>query len=131
MSEAIETSKSPSLPWGMLCLAIFFDLIGLIPLLNLLTEIIAGLIIGMWQRSYSPKTDPILSFVIAKIIDIACFGLFPSNIGVVIFAYAKKKAASKNKPTANNLKAMSDADLSEEVKRAAGIKTLAARQANS
>lgn len=82
-------------PWGMLCLAALFDLIGVIPFVNIVTEIFAGLIIGFWQKVYAPKTDPILSFIVAKIIDIASFGILPSNIGVVVYAYVKKKIAAR------------------------------------
>lgn len=84
-----------SLPWGMLSLAVLFDLIGLIPIINIFTEILAGLIFGLWQKSYNPKTDPIITFFVAKIIDAISLGILPSNIGIVVYAYIKKKAAAK------------------------------------
>jgi hypothetical protein len=89
----------------MLCLAALFDLIGLIPVINLTTEALAGLILGWWQKSYAPKTDPLLTFIIAKIIDATFLGLLPSNIGVVIYAYLKKKGVDMKErltPLANS-----------------------------
>jgi len=94
-----------SFPWGMLTLAIFFDLIGLVPFLNFLTESLAGLIFGLWQKFYNPKLDPILTFVVAKIIDALSLGILPSNIGIVVYSYMKKKSLSvkeKLAPLANS-----------------------------
>lgn len=94
-----------SFPWGMLCLAILFDLIGMIPIVNFITETLACLIFGMWQKSYAPKLDPILTIIIAKIIDTAFLGFLPSNIGIVVYAYLKKKAVNvkeKLTPLANS-----------------------------
>ncbi len=82
-------------PWEMFCVAVLFDLIGLIPILNFFSEILAGLIIGLWQRFYNPKTDPIITFFVAKIIDAISLGFLPSNIGVVVYAFIKKKAAER------------------------------------
>ena len=87
-------SQPASFPWGMLCLAALFDLIGVIPILNLATETLAGLIFGFWQKNYVPKLDPILTFIVAKIIDVVSLGILPSNIGIVVYAYIKKKAAA-------------------------------------
>ena len=84
-----------SFPWGMFCLAGLFDLIGLIPFINFFSEALAGLIFGFWQKRYAPKTDPILTFIIAKIMDAVSVGILPSNIGVVVYAYIKKKAEEK------------------------------------
>lgn len=98
-------SAPVSLPWGMLCLAIFFDIVGLVPILNFFTETLAGLIFGMWQKSYAPKLDPILTFIVAKIIDAASLGILPSNTGIVVYAYLKKKSLNvKNRlaPLANS-----------------------------
>ena len=96
--QTTERQVSPpepaSFPWGMFCLAALFDAVGWIPVINIFTETLAGLIIGSWQRSYAPKTDPLMTFLIAKIIDVAFFGLLPSNIGIVIYAYIKKKATA-------------------------------------
>jgi len=44
---------------------------------------------------YNPKLDPVLTFIVAKIIDAISLGIMPSNIGIVIYAYIKKKAAAK------------------------------------
>lgn len=87
-----KTTEPAAFPWGMLGAAALFDLIGLIPVVNFITELLAGLIIGRWQKNYAPKLDPVLTFIVAKIIDVAFLGLLPSNIGVVIYAYIKKKA---------------------------------------
>jgi len=98
-----------SFPWGMVTLAAVFDLIGLIPLVNLFSELLAGFIISvLWQKSYAPTSDPLLTFFTTKIIDIFSFGIFPSNIGIVVYAYVKKKAAAKISaspaPAAANIK---------------------------
>lgn len=90
--QPVAPGPSASFPWGMLVLAALFDLIGLIPVINLATETLAGLIIGWWQKNYVPKLDPVLTFIIAKIIDALSLGILPSNIGIVIYAYIKKKA---------------------------------------
>jgi len=84
-----------SFPWRMVALAAIFDLIGLIPIINFFSELLAGLIIGLWQTNYAPKTDPLMSFFVAKVIDIASLGILPSNIAIVVYAYLKKKAASQ------------------------------------
>lgn len=93
--ESEETGVS--LPWLMLGVAAIFDLIGIIPILNFFTEILAGLILGLWQKNYAPKTDPILTFFLAKSIDAVSLGFLPSNIGVVVYSYLKKKASLKLK----------------------------------
>ncbi|HRY52962.1 MAG TPA: hypothetical protein P5089_03960 [Candidatus Portnoybacteria bacterium] len=93
-NKQTNEKQSTPFPSGMLCLAILFDLIGLVPILNFFTETLAGLIFGMWQSSYNPKLDPVLSFFIAKIIDVASLGILPSNTGIVVYSYLKKKAAS-------------------------------------
>ncbi len=108
-----ESSQRPvappepaSFPWGMFCLAILFDAFGflciflaaLVPFLAILpflSETLAGLIFGLWQWFYNPKTDPIITFIVAKIIDAISLGILPSNIGIVVYAYIKKKAADK------------------------------------
>lgn len=93
-NEPIAPTMPASFPWAMLCLAILFDLVGMIPILNLITETLAGLIFGWWQKGYAPKTDPALTFIVAKIIDVISLGILPSNIGLVIYAYLKKKASA-------------------------------------
>jgi hypothetical protein len=100
-SEEIDAESSPnqeqeevSFPWMIFALAVLFDLVGLVPILNIITEIAAGFIFGLWQKSYSPKTDPFLTFMIAKMVDLASVGFLPSNIGIVIYAYMRKKAAN-------------------------------------
>jgi|GEM_PF-1911188 len=93
--EPTAPPEEASFPWGMIVLAALFDLIGIIPIINLMTELLAGLIIGLWQSGYTPKTDPLISFFLAKVMDLLTFGILPSNIAIVIYAYIKKKAASK------------------------------------
>lgn len=90
--QSVAPPESVSFPWMMIILAAFFDLIGLIPIINLFSELIAGLTLGLWQKGYAPKTDPVMSFFVAKVIDIASLGILPSNIAVVVYAYVKKKA---------------------------------------
>ncbi|KKR03564.1 MAG: hypothetical protein UT31_C0016G0008 [Parcubacteria group bacterium GW2011_GWF2_39_13b] len=91
-------SASVSIPVGMLCIAGFFDLIGLIPILNLFTDLLAALLFWMWQKNYVPSFDPMLNIFTNKVIDICTLGIFPSNIGIVLVAYIKKRAASKETP---------------------------------
>jgi len=93
-ARPIAPPEPASFPFGMFALAALFDLIGIIPIINIASELLAGLIIGLWQKSYSPKTDPIISFIVAKIIDAVSLGILPSNIGVVVYAYIKKNAAA-------------------------------------
>lgn len=78
-------------PMGMFCWAVLFDLIGLIPFVNFISELIAGFIFGFWQKRYIQKTNPLATFVIAKIVDTISTGILPSNIGIVVFAYSRKK----------------------------------------
>ncbi len=92
-----EEQEQVSFPWMMLSVAVIFDLLGLVPFLNILTEIIASLIFGLWQAIYAPKSNPIITAAVAKIIDAAFLGFFFSNIGVVVFAYLKKKLEARIK----------------------------------
>jgi len=85
-----EEPETASFPLLMFCVAIIFDLIGLIPFVNFFSETIAGLTMGLWQKIYAPKTDALLTFFIAKIIDAITLGIAPSNVGIVVFAYIKK-----------------------------------------
>lgn len=85
-------AEPASFPWGMFFIAVIFDLVGMIPLINFLTETAAGLIFGLWQKFYVPQLDPVLTFFVAKIIDAMFLGLLPSNIGVVVYSYIKKKS---------------------------------------
>ena len=103
--QPIAPSEPVSFPWLMVVLAAAFDLIGVIPIINLFTELLAGLIIGLWQKGYAPKTDPLISFFVAKVIDIFSLGILPSNIAVVVYAYLQKKAQDmkeKLTPLANS-----------------------------
>lgn len=93
-----SAKTSASFPFGLLALAGFFDLLGLIPILNIFTDLLAGLILWFWQKSYVPSFDPMLNIFTNKIIDICTLGIFPSNMGIVIVAFIKKRAVSKTTP---------------------------------
>ncbi len=82
-------------PWLIMSVAICFDLVGMIPVVNFFTEAIAAMTFGFWQKSYSPKTNPLITFIVAKIADAIFLGFLPSNISIVVYAYLKKKTASK------------------------------------
>jgi len=87
-----SSTEEVTFPWLMFFLAAIFDIICFFfPIF----EIIAGLIFGFWQKLYVPKTDPLITFIVAKIIDALSLGILPSNIGIVVFAYIKKKTAAK------------------------------------
>jgi len=90
--QVTGSSTAVSIPWLMLVIAALFDLVGLIPFINFFSELVAGFILGIWQKSYAPKTDPFLTFFMAKVADIFTIGLLPSNIAIVIYAYIKKKS---------------------------------------
>lgn len=100
--KPVAPAEPVSFPWGMFCLAGLFDLVGLIPVINFFTEATAGLTFGLWQKFYSPKLDPVISFFVAKIIDAISLGLLPSNIGIVVYSYTKKKADAKISDAAQN-----------------------------
>jgi len=96
--QATATKAKPepvTFPWLMLCLAAVFDLISLIPIVNIFTEILAGLILWLWKKTYDSKTNPLIDIVAAKIIDYIFLDILPSNIFTVVYAYTKKKAAAK------------------------------------
>ncbi len=99
-SQKTKAEKVP-IPWLMLCVAGLFDLIGMIPIVNIFSEIIAGLILWFWQKTYVPKLDPLISIVATKIIDfilgLGMVSYLPSNISTVIIAYIKKKTDAKAK----------------------------------
>lgn len=97
--ESVQKSEASGFPFGMLIIAGFFDLIGLIPFLNILTDLLAAFIFWFWQKSYIPSFDPLLNIFANKVIDVCTLGIFPSNIGIVIVAYIKKRAASKENPS--------------------------------
>ncbi len=98
--EPITPQSKASFPVLMLGVAILFDLVGLIPLLNFFTEALSGLVMGFWQKLYMNEAslaEIVLTFISAKSIKAASLGWLPTNIGVVVFAYARKKAMSKLK----------------------------------
>ncbi len=102
MPEQKDSAQPPtavkvSFPWLMLSLAAIFDLIGLIPVVNLFTEALAGLIFGFWQKTYCPKTDPVITFIVAKTADAISCGILPSNISIVFYAFWRKKTLVKVK----------------------------------
>lgn len=84
-----------SFPWLILCVAVIFDLIGFIPIVNIFSEILAGLIFWLWKKTYDSKTNPLIDIVAVKIVDLIFMGALPSNTATVVYAYSKKKTASK------------------------------------
>ncbi len=88
---SLDQKESVDFPLGMFLLATVFDLVGFIPVVNFVSEPVAGLIFWVWQKKYSPKSNPLATLATAKLIDLFSFGLLPSNIGVVIYAYTTKK----------------------------------------
>lgn len=91
----LPPEEPASFPWMMAALAGGFDLVGFVPILNFFTEPVAGLIFGLWQKTYAPNTNPLITFFVAKIIDAGTLGAAPSNIGIVVFAFIKKRAEQK------------------------------------
>lgn len=92
--EQPDQPASVPFPWGMMFIAVFFDLVGLIPFVNVCTEIVSGIIFYVWQRSYVPQSSPLLNFLGTRVADFLLLGFFPSNISVVLSAFAKKKTFS-------------------------------------
>lgn len=88
---------SVSFPWGMLFVALLFDLIGIIPIINIFTEILASLIMWFWQKAYVPQLDAFLNIIVNKIIDLLSLGLLPSNIFIVVVAYIRKRVHAEPK----------------------------------
>lgn len=86
-----DKKESVSIPFGMLFLAIIFDLIGFVPIINFISEPVAGIIFWIWQKQYAPKSNPLTTLIYAKLADLFSFGMLPSNTGVVIYAYVVKK----------------------------------------
>src|SRR4030042_2207366 len=93
--KASGRSEPASFPWLMLCVAIIFNLVVFIPILNIFTDILACLILWLWKHSYNSKTNPLIDIVAAKIVDFLCLGFLPSSTFTVVYSYIKKKAASK------------------------------------
>ncbi|MEK7160888.1 MAG: hypothetical protein AAB724_02575 [Patescibacteria group bacterium] len=96
--EAPESRSSPakvSFPWLIAILALGFDLVGLIPALNIATETIAALLFGLWQTNFLPQVNPVLGILMVKLADLCTLGLLPSNLAIVVRAYIKKKSSAK------------------------------------
>ncbi len=103
--EPITPQSTVSFPGLMLCVAILFDLVGWIPILNFFTETLSGLVIGFWQKLYMEEAslaEIVLSFVTAKSVKAASLGAGPTNCGIVFFTYFRKKAMSKIKTAAGS-----------------------------
>jgi len=100
--EEPTPSLKVSFPWLMFFAAVFFDLIGLIPVVNFFSETLALMAFGFWQKIYAPKTNPLLTALVTLIADGLFLGLLPRNIATVVYAFIKKRAASlmKNKTPA-------------------------------
>ncbi|OIO48525.1 MAG: hypothetical protein AUJ32_00265 [Parcubacteria group bacterium CG1_02_40_82] len=94
-AQQTKAQEPITFPWLMLCVAALFDLISLIPIVNIFSEILAGLILWLWKQSYNSKTNPLIDIVAAKIVDYIFLDILPSNIFTVVYAYTKKKTASK------------------------------------
>lgn len=95
--QPTKSESAVSFPTGMFFLAVGFDVLGFIPVVDIIcvvTEPIAGFIFYRWQKNYAPNTDPVKSLIINKVIDLITVGISPSNSIVVIRAYSKKKAAN-------------------------------------
>lgn len=100
--ETGETATTPPaesalFPWLAFFAAALFDIIGMIPIVNFLSEPIAKLSFGLWQKVYAPKTDPVMTAILTLIADGIFLGFLPSNIATVVYAYIKKRAAAKVK----------------------------------
>ena len=99
-SSPSQNTASPTtvaFPKGMFILALCFDVLGFIPVIDLvcvITEPIAGFIFWRWQKQYAPNTNPIKSLLINKAVDLITVGISPSNSILVFRAYSKKKAAN-------------------------------------
>jgi hypothetical protein len=93
-TAAGDNAETVTFPWLMFSLAFLFDLVSLIPIVNIATEIFAALVLWLWKKSYNSKTNPLIDIVAAKIIDYICLDILPSNMFTVVYAYIKKKAAS-------------------------------------
>jgi len=91
---ASQSKETAIFPWLALCAAIFFDIIGMVPILNFFSEPIAKLSLGMWQKLYAPKTDPLITAIVSLILNVIFLGFLPSNVAVVVYAYLKKRAAA-------------------------------------
>ncbi|TSC53320.1 MAG: hypothetical protein LiPW39_332 [Parcubacteria group bacterium LiPW_39] len=99
-NEPITPQSTVSFPVGMLAVAALFDLVGWIPILNFFTETLSGLILGFWQKLYMEEAslaEIVLAFISAKSIKAASVGFGPTNCGIVLFTYFRKKAMSKIK----------------------------------
>jgi hypothetical protein len=90
-----KAQEPVTFPWLMFCVAVLFDLISLIPIVNIFSEILAGLILWLWKKTYNSKTNPLIDIVAAKIVDYIFLDILPSNIFTVVLAYTKKRTASK------------------------------------
>jgi len=94
-TKQTKAQEPVTFPWLMFCVAVLFDLVSLIPIVNIFTEILAGLILWLWKKTYNSKTNPLIDIVAAKIVDYIFLDILPSNIFTVVYAYTKKKTASK------------------------------------
>lgn len=96
---AKNTAPAVKFPKGMFILALCFDVIGLIPVIDIasvVTEPIAVVIFGYWQKKYR-NVDFLTILINAgvwKSLDAITIGILPSNSGLVIREYTKKKAGN-------------------------------------
>ncbi len=94
-SAQIQEAPPAEFPKGMLFVAIIFDILGWIPIVNIVTDIFAGFTLWLWQKAYFPKIDPLISLLLPKLFDLATLGFLPSNLTTVLITYSKKKVAWK------------------------------------
>lgn len=95
IGASIQPSGPVTFPWLAFFAAAFLDLIGMVPIINFVSEPLAKLAFGLWQKAYAPKTNPFLTAIITLIADGLFLGFLPGNIATVIFAYIKKKVEEK------------------------------------
>lgn len=92
-----DSNQTIEFPTKMLVLALCFDILGFIPVIDIVcivTEPLAGLIFYRWQKKYAPETNPLGSLLINKAIDLMTIGISPSNSILVFRTYSKKKIAN-------------------------------------
>jgi len=101
--ETDETAAPPQkipFPWMMAFIALFiFDVIEfVIPP----AAVLFGLILGYWQKLYTPKADIseiLLCFLLTRSADAVFLGILPSNLAIVVIAFFRKKMVSKVQAT--------------------------------
>ncbi|MBI4836870.1 MAG: hypothetical protein HY813_00470 [Candidatus Portnoybacteria bacterium] len=91
-----QSSETARFPMAMLLVAGAFDLIGFIPIVNLVSEIMAAFVLRTWAFFYAPRSNPLVNIAVNKFVEIPFLGLWPSNISIVLYAYWRKKVGEKS-----------------------------------